>query len=161
MVYTPTGDANVNTMGLQTLYDGENPSIFTAVCIQTVSGGQFVMSSGTYGAYWGSGANQYNALSGIRVCPALLYDNVVGIALNNQASGTTATIGVARKGTFLVQAAGAVSGGRPVVFNSGGVVDIIDEAVSGTAAAQVYAFGLGRALASADSGGYVPISLNL
>ena len=161
MVYTPTGDPNINTLGAVPVFDGENPCAFTAKAIQTVSGGQFVMSSGTIGNLFGSGANTWTAGSSILVCPALLYDNVCGIALNNQASGTNNMVGVARKGTFLVQATGAVSGGYPIVFNSGGIVNLNDEAVSGTSASMVWGFSIGRALASADSGGYALIALDL
>lgn len=162
MVYTPTGDTNANPLGAVTLYDSESPTIFTARAIANVSGGQFVFCSGTDGAnIVGSQASSVVA-NDFNVCPSLLYDQVNGIALYNVASGTTNYVAVARRGAFLVQATGAVSGGAPVSFNSGGVVGIFDAALGSASipgAGQFYQ--IGRALNSADSGGYLLLALNL
>ena len=127
----------------------------------TVSGGQFVMSAGTDGAVVGSGANTYVA-SDILTQPALLNDNVLGLALYNVASGTNNYVAVARRGCFLVQATGVVSGGQPVSFNSGGVVNLMSAANgSATIPGIGQYFPVGRALTPGDSGGYALVSLML
>ena len=162
MVYTPTGDANINPLGAVAIFDSEAPTIFTARAIANVSGGQFVMISGTDGAnIVGSQASSVVA-NDFNVAPALLYDNVGGLALYTVASGTANYVAIARRGSFLIQATGAVSGGAPVAFNSGGVVGIFDAAVGSASipgAGQFYQ--VGRSLNSADSGGYALISLNI
>lgn len=159
MAYTPTG-SHANEYGAVSVFDGENPCTFTARVVATVSGGQFVMASGTDGDLLSSGA-QSIAANDISVAPAILYDNVIGIALTNQASGTANYVSVARKGTFLVRSSDVVSGGYPLVFSSGGVCNAASSAVSGTAAAQVWACSIGRALTSADSGLMALIGLNI
>ena len=156
MVYTPTGDANINPYGAVAVFDSENPNTFTARAIAICSGGQFVMISGTDGAgIVGSAANSY-VVNDINVAPAIFYDNVGGLALYTVASGTSNYVGIARKGTFLVQATDVVSGGWPVVFSSGGVANIL-----GIGSNISENFSIGRALNSADSGGYVLLALNI
>ena len=131
MAYAPTTDPNINPFGAVAVFDSESPCIVTGLCNGTVSGGQFVMASGTNGAVVGSGVGQY-ASSDILVQPALLNDNVLGMALYKVTSGTSNYVAVARKGSFLVQATDPVSGGFPVTFNSGGVVNICSTAGSAT-----------------------------
>jgi hypothetical protein len=160
MVYTPTGDANINPYGAVPIFDSENPCSFTGVCAQTVSGGQFVMISGTLGTIFSSGADSY-AVTDLAVCPAILYDNVGGLALQTVASGTTKYVSVARKGCFLVQASDAVSGGAPVCFASGGVAHIWSASAGSGTTAVPNQYQIGRALSSADSGGYCLVALNL
>lgn len=159
MVYTPTGDPNINTLGAVALMDGESPLIFTAIACATVSGGQFVYCSGTNGAVVGSGANTY-ASSDLLVAPSIYGDQVNGLALYNVASGTNNYVAVARKGSFLVQASDVVSGGTPVVFNSGGVANIFAVG-SGTTPGALQFLSIGRAMSCGDSGGYALVALNL
>jgi hypothetical protein len=160
MAYAPTTDPNINTLGAVALYDGEAPVIITALCNGTVSGGQFVMSSGTNGAVVGSGANTYVA-GDILAQPALLNENILGLALYNVASGTNNYVAVARRGSFLVQATDPVSGGFPVTFNSGGVTNICSTAGSATVPVIGMFLPVGRALTCGDSGGYALVSLQL
>ena len=161
MVYTPANDTNANPLGAVALFDNESPVVYTARVVAAVSGGQFVCISGTDGTILGSNAASYTA-NDITVAPALLYDNIGGIALYNVASGTSNYVAVARRGAFLVQATGAVSGGQTVGFNSGGVVNIWDAALgSGTTPGAGQFAPIGRALASADSGGYTLLALNV
>lgn len=157
MVYTPTGDANINPVGAVAIFDSENPCIFTARVIANISGGQFVMISGTDGTIFSSGTNSY-AVNDITVAPALLYDNVGGLAIQTVPSGTNNYVGIARRGMWLVQSSDMVSGGWPVIFSSGGVCNIMSVG-SGTASA-LDKFQIGRAYSSADSGGYALIALN-
>ena len=160
MVYTPTGDPNINPMGAIAVFDNESPCIFSARVIANVSGGQFVAISGTDGAgIVGSTASSY-VTNDINVCPALLFDNIGGIALYNVASGTSNYVAVARKGSFLVQSTGAVSGGAPVVFNSGGVAGLFELGSASIPGAAVFNT-IGRVKNSADSGAYVLLDLNL
>jgi hypothetical protein len=158
MVYTPADDTNINTLGAVALFDGENPTIITALVNGTVSGGQFVMVSGTNGAIVGSGANSF-ASSDVLCQPAILNDNVLGLALYNVASGTNNYVAVARRGSFLVQASEVCSGGQPVTFNSGGVCNIW--AVGSATASANSTWAIGRALTCGNSGGYALVSLNL
>src|SRR3990167_11424865 len=154
MVYTAT--ENNNPMGAVAYSDAGAPDIFTARVIANISGGQFVLMSGTDGAnIVGSAANSVVA-NDFNIAPALLYDNVIGLALYNVASGTSNYVAVARRGDFLVQSTDVVSGGWPVVFNSGGVCSIMTVG-SGTSSA-LDKFQLGRALSSADSGGYALVA---
>ena len=156
MVYTPTGDTNANSLGAVAYSDGGAPDIFTARVIATVSGGQFVMISGTDGAnIVGSQASSV-VPNDFNVAPALLYDNVMGLALYNVDSGTSNYVGIARRGDFLVQSSDVVSGGWPVTFNSGGVCNIFGV---GSHISEHYL--LGRAMNSADSGGYTLLHLNI
>lgn len=162
MVYTPTGDANINTLGAVTIFDNESPCLFSARVIANVSGGQFVMTSGTDGAnIVGSSSDSY-VTNDINVAPALLYDNVVGIALNNVSSGTSNYVAVARKGCFLVQASDVVSGGHPVIFSSGGVANLFSASAGSASIPGAAQFNpLGKALITADSGGYTLLALNI
>jgi hypothetical protein len=161
MAYAPTTDPNINTLGAVALFDSEAPCIITALCNGTVSGGQFVMASGTDGAVVGSGANTFVS-SDILAQPALLNDNVLGLALYNVASGTNNYVAIARRGAFLVQATGVVSGGQPVSFNSGGVVNLMSAANgSATIPGVGQYFPIGRALTCGDSGGYALVALQL
>ena len=154
MVYTAT--ENNNPMGAVAYSDGGAPDIFTARVIANVSGGQFVMISGTDGAnIVGSAANSVVA-NDFNIAPALLYDNVIGLALYNVASGTSNYVAVARRGDFLVQSTDVVSGGWPVTFSSGGVVNIF-----GIGSHISEHFLLGRAMNSADSGGYTLLHMNI
>jgi hypothetical protein len=159
MAYTPANDSNTNPFGAVVVFDNESPCIFTALAVANVSGGQFVYCSGTNGAVVGSGAGQY-ASSDLLVAPAILADQVNGIALYNVSSGTNNYVAVARRGTLLVQATDVVSGGALVTFSSGGVANIFSaSAGSGTAPGVGELNPVGRALCSADSGGYTLLAL--
>lgn len=160
MAYAPATDPNINTLGAVSVFDTEAPCIITALCNGTVSGGQFVMSSGTNGAVVGSSAASYTA-GDILAQPALSNENVLGLALYNVSSGTNNYVAVARRGTFLVQATDPVSGGFPVTFNSGGVTNICSTAGSATVPVIGMFLPVGRALTSGDSGGYALVSLYL
>ena len=158
MAYTPSSN-EVNPFGAVAVFDNEAPAIFSAKAVKTVSGGQFVYVSGTDGAVIGSGASQF-ATSDLLVAPSTLYDQVNGIALYNVASGTNNYVAVARKGTFIVQAAGVTSGGCLVTFVSGGVANIWS---AGAGSATVPGAGqfmpVGRAMSAGDAGGYVLLAL--
>ena len=158
MTFTPS--SGLNPYGAVALFDTEAPCIVTALCNGTVSGGQFVMSSGTNGAVVGSAASSY-AAGDILAQPALLNDNILGLALYNVASGTNNYVAVARRGTFLIECTGPVSGGFPVTFNSGGVVNICSTAGSATVPVIGMFLPVGRALTAGDAGGYSLVSLYL
>jgi len=159
MAYVPTTDSNVNPLGAVAVFDNEAPAIFTARAIANVSGGQFVYCSGTDGTLLGSNVASYIATD-LQVAPSVLYDQVNGIALYNVSSGTSNYVAVARKGTFIVQASDAVSGGTLVVFASGGVANIFSaSAGSGTIPGGGQFSPIGRSLIAADSGGYCLLAL--
>lgn len=158
MAFAPS--SGLNPYGAVAVYDGEAPVIITALCNGTVSGGQFVMSSGTNGAVIGSAANSY-ATGDILAQPALLNDNILGLALYNVASGTNNYVAIARRGTFIVEATGPVSGGFPVTFNSGGVVNLCSTAGSATVPVIGMFLPVGRALVAGDAAGYTLVALQL
>jgi hypothetical protein len=148
MVYTP-GAATHNPAGAVVLFANEDPCIFTARCIQTCSGGQFVFCSGTLGNTLGSVVSAY-AVSDLNVCPSVETE-CNGIALYNVASGTSNYVAVARKGVFLVRAGGPCSGGCSVFHSSGGVA-------SATAVGSVNI--IGRSFNAIDEGLYGAVALN-
>ena len=149
----------VNPLGAVAIFDGEVPRTFTAKTRATISGGQLVTFSGAANSV-SSGASSYTSDD---IVVDLLQDGntCVGIALNNTASGGYVTI--ARRGSYLMRAAGVVSGGVQVIPVSGtaqgvtlfGQVGSPNYALTGTP--------IGRSLSASASGTdlYALIALNL
>jgi hypothetical protein len=134
----------LNPLGAVVLADGECPRTFTGRARETVSGGQFVVVSGTANPV-SSGADSF-ATSDLVV--ALIGNTTAcnGIALNN--AGSNQLVTVATRGTYIVRAADAVSGGHlvyPVNGTVQGVATVpINISYSGTT--------IGRSLTDAASG---------
>ncbi len=155
--------AGGNPLGAVCLWDGENPRTFTALARETISGGDFVYSSGAAaGNVVGSQASSY-VLSDIQVAACDVWGRVNGIALTNAASGAEITI--ATRGTYFIKSAGVTSGGQFVTLVSGSsAANGFDGVVSvdvGVDAGSVLGGVIGRALTSAGSEGYCLVSLNL
>lgn len=140
-----------NPYGVVQVYDGENPCIFTALAKEVISGGEFVMTSGTAGAV-GSSASNF-APSDLIACISDSPHKVVGLAVKT--AGSNEYVSIARKGTYLVRAGGATSGGMAVIALGGDCV--MNTAVDSTGSIMP----IGRALSDGGSEVFVAISLNL
>ena len=153
--------ATINPLGAVCLWDGENPRTFTALARETISGGDFVYSSGAAaGNVVGSQASSY-VTSDIQVCLCNVWGRVNGIALGNAGSGEEVTI--ATRGTYLLKSAGVVSGGMFVTLLSGantaaGFDGVVNAGYTDTGS---WAGIIGRALTSAGSENYCLVSLNI
>lgn len=159
MVYT-AGAATALTPAV-VLFDSESPAIFTGVAVETISGGQFVYCSGTNGAAVTGVASSFTA-GDLKIAGATIADQVNGIALYNQVSGTNNLISVARRGAFLVRASDVVSGGAPVCFSSGGVANIWSASAGSASIPGTGTLApLGRALTAGNSGAQALVALNL
>jgi hypothetical protein len=155
--------ATINPLGAVAIADGGVPRTFQATARETISGGDFVYSSGAAaGNVVGSQASSY-VTGDIEVALCNVWSRVNGIALNNAGSGELVTI--ATRGMYLLQSAGVTSGGMLVTLVSGsdgtkgfdGVVSITPDESAGSTLPGV----IGRALTSAGSEGYCLVSLNL
>ena len=148
-----------NPLGTVIVGDGDTPRTYTALARTNISGGQFVVFSGAANVV-GSQASSFQPSD---IIVDLLQDSARcnGIALNNAGSNTYVT--VARRGSFLVRAAGVVSGGYNVIPVSGtsqgvtlfGQVGSPDYSLTGTP--------IGRNLISTASGTdlYTLVALNV
>ena len=155
--------AGGNPLGAVCLWDGENPRTFTALAREVISGGDFVYSSGAAaGNVVGSQAASY-VVSDIQVAACDVWGRVNGIALTNAGSGEEITI--ATRGTYLLKAAGVVSGGVFVSLASGSSAakgfDGVITTSTGVDAGSLLGGMIGRALTSAGSEGYCLVSLNI
>jgi len=139
-------DQLTNPLGAQVVFDGENPRTFTAVAIETVSGGEFVQISGATGDV-GSAVVSYQD-GDLKVIGAENEQLCNGIALNN--AGSEELVTVAQRGAFLCKAGEIVSGGAMLMHNASGGVGNWIIADSGTGAIPNAI--IGRALTTATSG---------
>ena len=146
----------VNTLGAVPLFDGENPRTFTAKAIADISGGDFVVTSGTSANTISSGANSYTA-SDIEVKPMTSPHLVNGLALQNASSGTY--VAVATRGSFIMRASSAISGGQAVIPFSGTVNGVLGVGLDTTGSIVP----VGRSITGAASGTalYTLVGLNM
>lgn len=140
-----------NPLGAQPIYDGENPRIMTATAREVISGGTFVAFSGTSAGVAGSSIHNF-ANADVEVVKVVTPHRVNGLALQNTASGGYCS--VATRGSFLVRAAGAVSGGMAVTAIADGVTNV----GAGTTGSVVP---VGRALTDAGSEAFCAVDLLL
>jgi len=140
-----------NPYGVVGLYDGENPCTFTATAREVISGGEFVMGSGTAGVVGSSIANF--ATSDLVVAITDSPHKCLGLAVTT--AGSNGLVTIARKGTYLVRAGGAVSGGMAILPLGGD--SVMNVAVDSTGSTMP----IGRALSDGGSEAFVAISLNL
>ena len=159
--------ATASPSGAQVVFDGENPRSFTGVSAGSIYGGQLVVSNaGTTAQKVGSIVSTYSA-NDVEILPVKDSNHVNGIALQTVMSGTSNYVPVATRGTYILRAAGIISGGQTLTVASGTIQGVRGQAISvtsgtvsstGTAEAVV-----GRALTNSASGTdlYVLASLNL
>ncbi len=147
----------MNPLGAVVIWDGENPRTFTAGAKEVISGGDFVYCSGVVATgVVGSQASSY-VTGDLSVALCAIFGQVNGIALNNAGSGELVT--VATRGTYLLKAAGPVSGGTLVALeasNHDGLVGVDTSAANGSVIGAI-----GRSLSAAGSDYYCLVSLNL
>ena len=148
--------ATTNALGTQILWDGANPRTFTAKAEEILSGGTFVYISGAT-ACVNSGTSSFVAGDLIALHTANC-SRVNGVVLQNTGSNKWCTI--ATRGTYLMKAGGAVSGGMLVRMCSGANYDAV-ETITGVDAGSVVEGHVGRALTTAGSENYVVVSLNI
>ena len=143
-----------NELGAVCLFDGETPRTFTGKARETISGGQFVYVSGADGtAQVGSQASSFaDGDLEIALCDKWAMCN--GIALTNAGSEDEVTI--ATRGTYLIKAGGAISGGM-LVTN----LTHPDCVVGFSAVGSGYLGTVGRSLTNAGSEDYALVALNL
>lgn len=143
-----------NPLGAVCLFDGENPRTFTGKARETISGGQFVYVSGADAtAQVGSQASSFKT-EDLEIALKDKYELCNGMALTN--TGSEGEVTIATRGTFLIKAGGAISGGQLLWAEEDCV-----QAISSTAAGSEMIGVIGRALTNAGSEDYVLASLNL
>jgi hypothetical protein len=141
-----SADTITNPLGAVVIFDGDSPRIFTAKAREVVSGGALVMTSGATGDF-SSGTAGY-ADGDIQVSSAQDPTLFNGVALNN--AGSNELVSIATRGTFIMRAAGIVSGGAWVGHNGSGNVTNWVSSVSGTALLDNAV--VGRAMSDCASG---------
>lgn|SRR3990167_7326842 len=150
-----------NPLGAVVLGDGGTPRIFTAVAIETISGGYFVQVSGATNDV-GSAANSYVSTD-IKVIGAQNIRLCNGVALNNV--GSNELVSVATRGDYLIKCGEIVSGGALVGHNASGCV-MNWTPLAGSATVLYDVIGptiVGRAKTTSASGtnSYALVALNL
>lgn len=148
--------ATMNTLGAVVVSDGGVPRTYTAKAIETVVPGEFVVFSGAAGAV-SSGANSFDTTD---VTVTIAYaGNANGFVIQGATSGNICTY--ARRGDFLLRAAGTLVGGANVQIVSGTVPGVVPLGSATVPAATNNA--IGRAVVPGASGTalYGLVSLNL
>lgn len=102
-----------NPLGAVQVYDFGNPKVITGYARETISGGQFVYTSGAKGVV-SSGLSSF-ASSDIQFAakPSARTATFAGVALQTVASG--AIVPVAVEGAFIVNCAGSVFSSQPIM----------------------------------------------
>ena len=123
-----------NTYGYQPIFDGGAPRVITGYAKEAVSGAWFLGASGAAGVI-SSGTDSF-VTTDIELFHTTGSGNFIGSALHNAASG--ASVSVATRGTFLVEASGGTNllAGTKVGCNNDDEVIYIGSA-AGTVAGQV------------------------
>jgi len=145
--------ATANSLGAVCVFDGENPRIVTAIAREVISGGVFVVFSGTAAGCVGSGIANF-ATADIEACIQANPHQVNGLALQNTASG--GYVPVATRGAFLLRAGNAISGGNAVYACATGDA-VMACAIDSTGSIEP----IGRALSNGGSEVYVLVDLLL
>lgn len=153
--------------GAQVLFDGENPRSFTGVATADLLAGMLVVSNAaTTAQKVGSVVSTFSPTD-IELLPIKDSEHINGLSLNTVSSGTTNYDSVATRGTYILRAAGVVSGGQSITGVSGtiqgvkgAVVTVTSGTVSSTGTADAV---IGRALTNSASGTnlYVLATLNV
>ena len=94
----------MNPYGAVQVTDGGTPRVITGYAWEVISGGYLVGASGAAGVV-SSGADSF-VTSDIGVIHCLGSENFIGIALHNAGSGDP--VSVATRGSFILEASGAV-----------------------------------------------------
>ena len=135
-----------NPAGFQPVY-GDRYDAITGVARETISGGEFVYSSGAAGAV-GSVVATFNPQVDLLFATGASGNLVTGIAMNN--AGSNEPLSVARRGSFLVPCEEDIVAGNAVDVATVNAVRLTDNAAAR----------IGRALTGAASGGFILLDLN-
>lgn len=146
-----------NPLGATFVADGGVPRTFTAVALETISGGAFVQVSGTTGDV-GSDAASYVSRD-VKVINAQNIYLCNGIALNN--AGSNSLLSVATRGDFLIYAGGNISGGVIVGHNASGAVVSWQGSTSGTNLLQTTTVGRAKSSSASGTTNFALIALNV
>lgn len=141
---------SVNPNGAVPVLDGTCPRIITAYAMETISGGQFVFSSGA-DALVDSGASSF---AGTEVTVALTASGgqFLGLALQDATSGNA--VAVATRGAFLVSA------NADVLCSSKVACDGADSVFTLGSHTITYERTIGRALTGTASGYYCVVDFH-
>ena len=147
-----------NPLGAQVVTDGGVPRTFTAKALEVVSGGQFVVISGTTGMV-GSSVSSF-ADGDLTVIGAIDPTICNGIALNN--AGSDGLVTVATRGAYLCSAGAIVSGGAQVSHNASGAVrNILNTGSVALTTMGPTPIGRARSTSASGTANYALIDLNL
>ena len=143
--------------GAQVIFDGANPRIIQGVAAEDILAGALVVSSaGTTAQKVGSVTSTYSPQD---IEFTAIKDGIHcnGIALQTVSSGTTAYVSVATRGTYLLRAAGIISGGQPLSPVSGTTQGVAGAEVLTVTSGTVSSTGtvnttIGRSLTNSASG---------
>ena len=104
--------------GAQVIGDGANPRIFTGIATEDIIAGGLVATNPAVTQAVGSVTSTFNPTD-LEILYVKDSDHVNGIALATVSSGTNAFIPIATRGTYILRAAGVISGGQGIVAFSG------------------------------------------
>lgn len=135
-----------NPAGFQPVY-GQTYDMVTAYARAAISGGQFCYFSGATSAV-GSVVSTFNPVTDLLAAPLASGNQVNGIALNN--AGSNEPVAIARRGTFLLAAAGNVNAGAAVAM----------EGTDAIIAPGAFDHKIGRTLTNAASGAFALVDIN-
>lgn len=141
------------------VFDFGCPKVITGIARETISGGQFVYSSGATGVVDSTYANFVS--SDIKLAVASDGVSCNGIALNTATSGNKVSFAV--DGVFIQACSGSVFGGYKVTAGTNfAIQNVGSQAVPASAEdASMAGKSLGRALTAGASGGYAVFQLIL
>jgi len=105
--------------GAQVIGDGGNPRIFTGVATGSVLAGMLVVSNAATTAQKVGSVTSTYAPADIEILPVKDSRHCNGIAVQTVTSGTTKYVPIATRGTYLLRAAGVISGGQTLIAVSG------------------------------------------
>jgi len=122
--------ATVSPSGVQVIGDGQNPRIFTGVATEDIKAGGLVCVNAAQTAQKvGSTTSTFNPTD-LEILYVKDEVHCNGIALKTVSSGTSAYIPVATRGTYLLRAAGIISGGQSIVPFSGTIQGVQNQDVT-------------------------------
>jgi len=151
----------MNPLGYVPVFDFGAPKLITAYALGTISGGQFVCTSGLQ-------ATVTSGISSFVATDLIVYGGCAGscftgIAMQNVTSGNP--VAVAIEGAFILPCGGSVRPGEPIKAISGDSVGVIGSNASAAGTVDVEDGGtatlkIGRAISPGESGDYAIVYIN-
>jgi len=140
--------ATASPSGAQVVFDGENPRTFTGVATGSILAGMLVVSNPAKTAQAVGSTVSTFLPTDIEILPIADGNRCNGLALNTISSGTNNLVTVATRGTYILRAGGAISGGQGIVPGSEVIQYVNGEAPSISWSGTT----IGRALTNSASG---------